>query len=279
MQLEEYARMHELEDEYWWFVARRDLIAGLLTDLNLSKPLRILDIGCGTGAMLDVLAPYGDVVGADYSPEALSYCAQRGASSGQRYKLARADIRRLPFQSGSFDVVTAMDVIEHIDDDGAALREIARVLRPGGALLATVPAYRSLWSEHDVALHHYRRYTAHNFRRVIAQADLGIDKLSYTVSALFPAIWAYRTVNRAIGRLRGQAQISNGGNSIQPGAAGQNESGDAPQADLVSFAQPINRALIGLQKAETALVRRTCLPFGVTVVAVARKPRLPRISD
>ncbi len=279
MQLEEYARMHELEDEYWWFVARRDLIAGLLTDLKLPLPLRILDIGCGTGAMLDVLAPYGDVVGADYSPEALNYCAQRGADNDKRYKLTRADIRRMPFQSGSFDVVTAMDVIEHIDDDGAALREIARVLRPGGALLATVPAYRSLWSEHDVALHHYRRYTAHNFRSVIAQAGFGIDKLSYTVSALFPAIWAYRTVNRALGRLRGQAQARNGGNSLHQGAAGELPSADAPQADLVSFAQPINRALIGLQKAETMLVRRTCLPFGVTVVAVATKPQLPRTSD
>ncbi len=278
MQLEEYARMHELEDEYWWFVARRDLIAGLLTDLKLPAPLRILDIGCGTGAMLDVLAPYGDVVGADYSPEALSYCARRGTDSGKRYKLTRADIRCMPFQSGSFDVVTAMDVIEHIDDDGVALREIARVLRPGGFLLATVPAYRSLWSEHDVALHHYRRYTAHTFRSVIAQAGFGIDKLSYTVSTLFPAIWAYRTVNRAFGRWREQAQNKGGENPATPSAAGHIDGADAPQADLVSFAPPINRALIGLQKAETALVRRTCLPFGVTVVAVARKPRLPEAS-
>jgi ubiquinone/menaquinone biosynthesis C-methylase UbiE len=255
MQLEEYARMHELEDEYWWFVARRHLIAALLTDLKPARPATILDIGCGTGAMLDELAEFGEVIGADFSPDAIGYCGMRGADSGAHYRLCRADVRKMPFRSNSMDVVTAMDIIEHIDDDKAALTEIARVLKPGGALLATVPAYQALWSEHDLALHHHRRYTAHAFRDVVRRAGLDIEKLSYTVSTLFPFIWAYRTGSRLAGVLH-RAQSTNG---------------HVPRASLVAVSKPINSALIALSHLETNLVRRTNLPFGVTVVAVARK--------
>ena len=186
--------------------------------------------------------------------------------------MTRADIRRMPFPDGCFDVVTAMDVVEHIDDDAAAMREIARVLRPGGALLATVPAYKSLWSEHDVALPHYRRYTAHSLRRLIGGAGLSVVKMSYAVSALFPAIWAYRSVNRMIGRMRGAANVtSTNGRIAPPAVAASSGSDHAPQADLVQVPAAINSILLGLQKAEASFVRRSALPFGVTVVAVARK--------
>lgn len=245
--------MHELEDEYWWFIARRHLIVSLLTDLNPPSPARILDIGCGTGAMLDELEPFGQVIGADFAPEALGYCKGRG---GDRYKLTRADARRMPFQSDVFDAVTAMDIIEHIDDDKAALMEIKRVLKPGGVLLATVPAFQSLWSDHDVALHHHRRYTSNGFRDVAQRAGLVVEKISYTVSALFPFIWAYRAANRMASRTR----HANGNGSYEP------------KASLVSFSNSVNSALLTLSRAETELVRRVNLPIGVSVVAVARKP-------
>ncbi len=255
LELDEYARMHELEDRYWWFVARRDLITSLLTDLNPPKNATILDVGCGTGAMLDDLTPFGTVIGADFSTEALRYCGERGAVSGKTYRLSRADVRRLPFQTDSVDIVTAMDIIEHIDDDKAALREIARVLKPGGVLLATVPAFESLWSDHDVALHHHRRYTSHGFRDVAQRAGLAVEKLSYTVSTLFPIIWAFRTATRMM-------------------SARRDPTGKAPKASLVNVPPSVNGALLAISKSETNFVRRFNLPFGVSVVAVARKERM-----
>jgi SAM-dependent methyltransferase len=248
MKHEEYERMYRFEDRYWWFVARRHLITSLL-DARYPRDgrLRILDIGCGTGKMLDELAPFGAVVGADFSPEALQFCVTRGVGAD----LARADVRRLPFAGESFDVVTAMDIIEHIDDDKAAACEVFRVLRPGGRLLVTVPAFPSLWSEHDEALHHHRRYTAPRLRDLFQRVGLGVERLSYTVTSLFPPIWAYRQVSNLLRRPR---------------------PGGEKKANLVRFSGPVNAALLSLSEWETRLVGRLSLPFGVSVVCVARRP-------
>ncbi len=247
MKHEEYERMYRFEDTYWWFIARRHLIVSLLEkSYPRSGSLHILDIGCGTGAMLDELAPFGDVVGADFSPEALQFCVTRGVAS----PLARADVRRLPFADASFDVVTAMDIIEHIDDDKAASCEIVRVLKPGGRLFVTVPAFPSLWSEHDEALHHYRRYTVPRLKDLFQRVGLTVDKISYTVTALFPPIWAYRQISNLLPKRR--------------------EDGEK-KANLVNFSAPVNAALLTLSQMETRLVQSLNLPFGVTVVCVARK--------
>jgi len=248
MKHEEYERMYRFEDGYWWFVARRHLIVSLIESLYPQDGrLRILDIGCGTGKMLDELAAFGDVVGADFSPEALQFCVTRGVGAD----LARADVRRLPFADGTFDVVTAMDIIEHIDDDKAASSEIFRVLRPGGRLLVTVPAFTSLWSEHDEALHHYRRYTVPRLKDLFQRVGLSVDKVSYTVTTLFPAIWAYRQVSNLLPKRHGDVE---------------------KKANLVNFSEPVNAALLSLSRWETRLVQRLSLPFGVSVVCVARKP-------
>jgi ubiquinone/menaquinone biosynthesis C-methylase UbiE len=247
MNHEEYERMYRFEDTYWWFVARRRLIVSLLETYSPADgSQKVLDIGCGTGAMLDMLQPFGTVVGADFAPQALSFCRARGD-----YPLARADVRRLPFADNSFDAVTAMDVIEHIDDDKAASAEIFRVLRPGGRLFVTVPAYAFLWSEHDEALHHYRRYTAPHLKDVFQRVGFHVDHLSYTVSSLFPPIAAYRFLS-----------------ALLPKKRGNNEK----KADLVPVSERVNAALLALCDWETRLVRRTALPFGVTVVSVAEKP-------
>ena len=252
MKHEEYERMYRFEDRYWWFVARRHLITSLLqTHYPQDGRLQILDIGCGTGAMLDELVPFGHVVGADYAPEALQFCVTRGVGAD----LARADVRRLPFADASFDVVTAMDIVEHIDDDKAAACEIFRVLRPGGRLLVTVPAFPSLWSEHDEALHHYRRYTVPRLKDLFQRVGLAVDKVSYTVTTLFPAIWAFRQI----------------GNLLRPLAARGRADGEK-KANLINFSAPVNAALLALSQWETHLVHRQNLPFGVTVVCVARKP-------
>jgi len=198
--------------------------------------------------MLDELEPFGKVVGADFSKEALDFCRKRGARSNKEYGLVRADIRSLPFADDSFDIVSAMDIIEHIDQDKVALTEISRVLKPRGRLLATVPAYMFLWSEHDVALQHHRRYTARSFRDVVQRAGLQMEHMSYTVTSLLPLIALIRRAERLT-----------------------NDMSRPPQADLVPVPALINQALVALMGLETQIVRRGSLPFGVTVVAVARK--------
>ena len=252
MKHEEYERMYRFEDRYWWFVARRHLITSLLeTHYARAGQLQILDIGCGTGAMLDELKPFGEVIGADFSPEALQFCVTRGAPGEVQKKLARADVRRLPFADSTFDVVTAMDIIEHIDDDKTASSEIFRVLKPGGRLLVTVPAFPSLWSEHDEALHHFRRYTAPRLKDLFQRVGLRVKKLSYTVTTLFPPIWVYR-------------QISN----LLP----KKHTDSEKKANLVNFAGPVNAALLAMSQWETRLVKTVNLPFGVSVVCIAQKP-------
>ena len=260
MKHEEYERMYRFEDRYWWFVARRHLIISLLqTCYPKAGQLQILDVGCGTGAMLDDLKPFGDVVGADFSPEALQFCVTRGAPAA----LARADVRRLPFADGSFDVVTAMDIIEHIDDDKAAASEIFRVLKPGGRLLVTVPAFSSLWSEHDEALHHFRRYTTPHLKDLFQRVGLSVDKISYTVTTLFGPIWVYRQMSNLF-RHKLFSRLLGG----DAGAGGEKK------ANLVNFSGPVNSALLALSQWETRLVQSGSLPFGVSVVCIAHKPHI-----
>ena len=144
-----------------------------------------------------------------------------------------------------------MDIVEHIDDDKAASCEIFRVLKPGGRLLVTVPAFPSLWSEHDEALHHFRRYTVPHLKDLFQRVGLTVDKVSYTVTTLFPLIWVFRQVSNLLPKRRGEGE---------------------KQANLINFAGPVNAALLALSRWETGLVARQDLPFGVTVVCVARKP-------
>ena len=241
MKSEEYERMYRLEDTYWWFVGRHNL---LLTFLQAHYPgrndLTILDIGCGTGAMSAKLAARGTVVSADLSPVALSFCGRRGLG-----RQAAADAMRLPFRDRSFDLVVSLDILEHVPDDAAALGEFYRVLKPGGRVIATVPAYRSLWSAHDVALMHYRRYVAQEVRERFEAAGFRIDRLSYAMTLLYPIVWLVRRLTRR---------------SAQP------------KVSLVRVPAFANRLLVALLVLENALVRRVRLPFGVTVFCLASRP-------
>lgn len=239
----EYERMYRLEDWYWWFVARRAAAVQFLKDhAPEERPLRILDAGCGTGGLLDVLSqwPDAEVTGVDFAPEALSFCRQRGHS-----RLVGSDLTVLPFRSDSFEVVTALDVLEHVQNDGRALDEIFRVLRPGGILVASVPAYQFLWGPHDMALHHCRRYSAPQFTQVVQRSGLRVEKETYLLSALFPIAALMRLASKR----RSHAS-----------------------AGLPQVGPFLNRALLGIQSAELAVARKASLPFGLTVLAVARKP-------
>jgi len=244
MNSDEYERMYSLEDSYWWFVGRHNLVLTFLEDIYKErKDLTILDIGCGTGAMSEKLARFGKVVSADFSPLALEFSRRRKLT-----RLCTADAMRLPFQDESFDVIVALDILEHLPDDEAALREFQRVLKPNGRVVASVPAYQSLWSAHDVALMHFRRYVARQLGQRFASAHLKIQKLSYAMTLLFPVVWAVRQVGKIFAKKDAE-----------------------PKASLVSVSPGANRALVRLLNVENSVIRRLNLPFGVTVFCVAQK--------
>ena len=197
MNIDEYARMHALESNYWWFVGRRRIVARLLkatlSRLGTAAP-RLLDIGCGTGANLPVLCaavgPKGSVTGLDFSPHALEFA--RAQIHLANLHLTQGDAQRLPIETASCDIVTMLDVLEHLPDDARALSEVHRVLRPGGALILSVPAYQQLWSAHDEALHHFRRYEKFQLAGVLRRAGLVAWRLSFAMSLMPPLAWAWR---------------------------------------------------------------------------------------
>lgn len=235
--------MHQLEDSHWWFVARRNLVCTALQRFCRRKPKHILDVGCGTGGTLDRLKHIGQPVGVDLEPIALELSRERGHTH-----LLLASATSLPFADGSFDAVVALDVLEHIPDDAAAAREIARILAPDGTLVVTVPAYQSLWSGHDVALMHQRRYRAEQMKALLEGAGLTVEKLSYTVSALFPLVWLVRKLQNAT-----------------------RKKDVPPKADANPTLEPLNSILRALLDLESRIVLTVPLPFGLTVFAVAHK--------
>lgn len=153
MRAEAYAEMAALEERHWWFRGRRLVIAALLERAGVRSPVRTLDAGCGTGGNLRAFAHLGPAEGIDDAAEAVAVCHERGLT-----QVVRGTLDALPYEDASFGLLLATDVLEHLDDDVAALRELRRVAAPGAVLVVTVPAHPWLWSAHDEALHHRRRY-------------------------------------------------------------------------------------------------------------------------
>jgi SAM-dependent methyltransferase len=234
--------MFENEDHYWWFVSRRELVLDQIRRyVRVENPL-ILDVGCGTGATATDLRRFGEVVGVDFSPLALQACATRGLGW-----LLRAKAEAVPLERDSVDAIVATDILEHLDDDRSALVEFRRILKPGGHAVITVPAYQFLWSEHDVALMHRRRYVARQLADRADQAGFQRVRLGYALSLLFPL---------ALGRLLKRPK----------------DNGKPAEAQIKPVPEWLNAALIRLQRFETALFRIGSLPWGLSVVAVLRKP-------
>ena len=241
----EYSRMANAEDGHWWFVHQRHLVHALIGSLYGPAPrdLDILDCGCGTGAMSLELNQYGSVVSVDVSHLATQHAQAKGVA-----QVVVGDGQRMPLRDGSFDLAVTLHTLEHVDD-AAFLAELFRVLRPGGRLVATVPAFENLWSDHDVALHHRRRYTDDELRTRVQRAGFRVRHVSYTVMSLFPAIYAVRWLQRRLSSGKG-----------------------APQATVGRPPGALNRALIGLLDLENALLLKRALPFGTGLELTAERP-------
>jgi SAM-dependent methyltransferase len=243
MRREEYATLLRVEDAHWWYHQLRRVVRFHLDRyLPAWRDAAILDAGCGTGANLAHLEGGGRRVGLDFSPDALAGCRTRALA-----ELVRGDATALPFANASFDAVLSMSVIYHqwVRDPGAALREIGRVLRPGGLLLVDVPAYASLFSSHDEAVMTARRFRARELRALVETAGFEVLRITHWMTLLFPAIWLAR-------RLRFFAKGRDfEATEAQPGGT--------------------NGMLDALMRVEAALWRRTELPFGVSLHCAARK--------
>lgn len=243
MEQHTYSIMYEVEGKHWWFAGRRRIIAGFVERVcrDLGKPQpRILDVGCGTGANLQMLAQFGAAEGVDVSNEALEFCRARGLVQVQQ-----GAAESLPFADASFDLVTGLDVVEHLDDDIAGLREMRRVLRPNGRAVLFVPAFMFLWGVQDDISHHRRRYTLAELTQKLSEAGLAVDRSSYANIIFFAPI----LIGRVLMRLTGLRPASE--NNITIGA--------------------LNGLLGHILGSESWWLRRMSFPFGVSIICVARK--------
>lgn len=243
MQQHTYSIMYQVEEAHWWFVGRRRIISSfveqIIRDLDTERP-QILDIGCGTGANLEMLAKFGEAEGVDVSAEALAFCRTRGLQG-----VRQGEAERLPYEDGSFDLVTGLDVVEHLDDDLAGLKEMRRVLRPGGRALIFVPAFMFLWGVQDDISNHRRRYTLGGLRQVVQQAGFEVERATYANITFFAPILLGRLLMRATG-FRPASE-----NNLTVGS--------------------LNGVLGKIFGAETSFLRRLNLPFGVSIICVARR--------
>jgi SAM-dependent methyltransferase len=190
--------MLAVDEHHWWYRGRRRIIRAELERLPLPRPARVMDAGCGSGRTLQELVRYGEVTGIELNEEAAELARSRGIGEVRVGRL-----EELPWPDQSFDLITCLDVIEHTPDDLPAMAELHRVCRPGGWLLVTVPAYPSLWSLHDEANHHYRRYSRTSLRRVAVDTGWTVHRLSSFNSLLLAPAAAVRLAQRRFGTHNG----------------------------------------------------------------------------
>jgi SAM-dependent methyltransferase len=237
---EVYQRMAALESDHWWFAARREILAAVVRKAGLPRDARILEAGCGTGGNLAMLGQFGQVQA--FEPDADARAWVQSTRNVVVQPGALPD--EVPFDDAAFDLVTAFDVIEHVDAPEQSVERLTRHVRPGGWLLLTVPAYRFLWSRHDERHHHRRRYTRGELVRLVEGAGAQVRHCSYFNTLLFPAIAGVR---------------------LAKGLTGSEIADDSMPSPL------LNGVLRRIFSAEQKLVARVPLPFGVSLVALAQR--------
>lgn len=242
-----YDQFAALEDRHFWFRGRRAIFFDLI-ERELGGPrddLEILEVGCGPGGMLSPLSRYGHVFGIDVAHDALRYCRHRGFP-----EVVTGSGIELPFADASFDVVALFDAIEHIPDHRRVLAEVRRILRPGGYVFISVPAYQFLFSQNDRLVHHQRRYTRGQLDALLREERFTPRKLTYFNTFLFPlilpAVMVLKLKERLLGLPDGQTNLSH------------------------EFARPINGVFAFVMSAERWLLRHMEFPFGHSLIAMAR---------
>lgn len=250
-----YDLFSEVGADHWWFEGRRQVVQTVIGEYLPTSPVgapdrpSIIDIGCGTGAMLGMLGTFGSVTGLEMFEEAVEICrAEYGDAVDMRIGKIPDDLPA----DGSFDVACAFDVVEHIEDDLAAVQRIYDTVRPGGLFISAVPAFPILWGDQDVLSHHFRRYRRKPYEQLLRDGGFTVERSTYFNTWLFPPAAAVRIGNRIVRRKDAE-----------------------PKSDLELSSARLDKVLTRVFASERHVVRRHSLPFGVSLLAIARRPLDP----
>ena len=240
MERSAYTEMAAIDENHWWYRARRRIVAEMITQHIAKRPnLAIAEIGCGTGSNLPVLVRFGQVTAVEPDADARVFAAARSDATVLEGRLPDG----LPLAENSLDLAVMLDVLEHVDDDVAALKAVAKKLKPDASFLLTVPALPSLWSPHDEEHHHKRRYTAQTLRAAIESAGLRVEMMSYFNTLLLPMIAGIRWIKNLTG---------------------------SKEVDTGMPSNWLNKVLEAIFAFERHLIGRLPLPLGVSLVVIVK---------
>ena len=254
MENDEYKIMYDLEKSYWWFVGKQFLIKNYLKRLGLDrlKQAKILDIGCGTGIILKILEEFGTAYGIDLSSEAIGFLRQRDLNF-----VACADAGQpLPFRNNVFSAITCLDVLEHLDNDLGLLEEMVRICKPEGYIIITLPAFDILWSIHDEALHHKRRYTLKQILAYVSRLNCRVIKASYFNTILFLPILIVRKLKSLLPHKK-----------------------ELESDFFIPMPGWINSLLKSLFISEIFFSKSLSLPFGVSLLLIIKKHKVLSVNE
>ncbi len=244
----EYQRMRECEDRHWWYVVLHELILRFIAEeYRVRGSLRMFDAGCGTGGLLERLAPFGEACGCDLSSHALRHCRDRGLNH-----VMQADLNAFALPPSTFDVVTCVDVLEHhwVKSDAAVLAALHAGLKPGGLLLLNCTAFELLRSAHDEAVHTSRRYAPASLRRLVVEAGFRIERSTCRMFLLFVPLAVHRLARRVL----------------------RYKASNPPTSDVWLPPPILNASLLLVGRLENLLQGLMALPVGTSIFVVARKP-------
>ena len=242
-----FKKIRRIEEGNWWYVSRLELVNQIVKEFN-KKKLKILDVGCGTGSVMESFSKEYDVIGVDSMEQAVRYTSKRGI------KVRKGNAKNLPFKKNSFDVVLCLDILEHIKNDGKVVEEVYKVLKEGGKFIITVSAFNLLWGEADDLSFHVRRYAKNTILKLLR--DFKIKKCTYWNTTLFFPV----LISRTIGRLTKHLKKPN-----KPSLY------NLVYTEELSVAKPLNNILTAILRFENTIIKKTNLPFGISLVVVCEK--------